>query len=233
MNSNYTGLTQSYWIGTWSAPNGAYPVVLDTEIRGGLRTITANSGETLTDISGLFLQDGMLVYLQKDYISTGGINYTGGLYYKYTNTGQRSTTSPRGILANGDSYWSPYSVDLSNYITKSQTGNFYTKNNPSGFIADAPSNGTGYIRKNNAWTPNNEPLSPFPSRSNININYSAGNISSIMYTYTGATQGYADYSYDGFNNLLSISYKAANHSTVLRTLTFGYNGSNITGYIVT
>ena len=681
MNSNYTGLTQSYWIGTWSAPNGAYPVILDTEIRGGLRTITADVGERLTDINGLFLQDGMLVYLRKSYTSNGGVPYTGGMYYKYTNSSDRSTTSPRGVLANGDSYWSPFvvtgsssqvdtstfyprsnpsgfvtssdlsnylttssasatyypqtnpngfitnsdlssyltsssasntyypktnpsgfitgidlssyltsssaslvnitggdltgrllsatvkklqgysldltappadgqtlqwdagssswragaipvggnggggrvyyfdfgnktgiapsgglpttgdnplsllgkayevgsgqaisaeldprysehlicsfvtasgdpgainipaglwdiniwasvnsasttqcsiraqiniynpttsgyrylastddvylyeadtiaqyilnatvpqtgiasneriyiqifgkkyttnnrnitiyfdsyrpshihttlpsvagdgivkvvngilqtpatnifdsdvdananiaqtkiqgltaslnslypknnpsgfitgvnlssylttssasntyypktnpsgfitgidlssylttnsasstyypktnpsgfitGVNLSSYITNSQTGNFYTNNNPSGYVSDAPSNGTGYIRKNNSWMPNNEPLSPFPSRSNININYNAGNISSIIYTYTGVRQGYADYSYDGSNNLQSITYKASDHTTVLRTLIFGYNGSDITGYIVT
>lgn len=556
MNSNYTGLSQSYWNGTWSIAGGAFPIALDTEIRGGLRTITADNGETLTDISGLFLQDGMLVYLQKSYTSAGGINYTGGMYYKYTNTGNRSTTPPRGVLANGDSYWSVFptggqtintgnfytkdnpsgfitgisnyniisgdltgqllsptinklqgysinltapptdgqtlqwdagsscwkagaipvggngggglvyyfdflntsginptggltsgtttlsllgreysigsgsltspnltpqntdvlvasfitasgnpgltnipaglwdfniwansdtdlatqtaikmvvniynpstssyrylsasdyvylydgtttaqyllnvtipqtgissneriylqlfgkkfvagsrtvtfyfdsyrpshvhttipsvagngvvkvvngvmqspatgifdsdvdananiaqskiqglttslaglypknnpsgyitGVDLSSYLTTSSASTtYYPKNNPSGYIPDAPSNGTGYLRKSNSWVSVDQPISPFPLRSNININYSGSNISSIMYTYTGTTQGYADYSYDESNNLLSISYKASNHSTVLRTLSFGYSGSNITGYIVT
>jgi hypothetical protein len=134
MNSNYTGLTQSYWIGTWSAPNGAYPVVLDTEMRGGLRTITADAGETLTDISGLFLQDGMLVYVQKDYISTGGIPYTGGMYYKYTNTGYRSTTSPRGILANGDSYWTVFPTGGGSSISLSPANSNQVLFNNSGSI---------------------------------------------------------------------------------------------------
>ena len=57
-----------------------HPIVLDTEIRGGLRFVSGEEGDRLEDISGQRLQEGMLVYLKTGY-EYGG--FQGDKYYKY------------------------------------------------------------------------------------------------------------------------------------------------------
>ena len=41
--ANYDGLTRNAWTGTW--PHGD-PIVLDTEIRGGLRHVSGDLGDS-------------------------------------------------------------------------------------------------------------------------------------------------------------------------------------------
>ena len=61
--SNYNGLTRNQWPGTWS-PSSSHPIVLDGEIRGGLRYVSGVDSDTVTNITGQRLQDGMLVYVK-------------------------------------------------------------------------------------------------------------------------------------------------------------------------
>ena len=56
--ANYNGLTRNQWPGTWS-PSSNHPIVLDTEMRGGLRYVSGDSGDKITDITGQRLQDGI------------------------------------------------------------------------------------------------------------------------------------------------------------------------------
>ena len=80
--ANYDGLTRNAWTGTWS-PSGDHPIVLDTEIRGGLRHVSGDLGDQLTDISGQRLQEGMLVYVKNTYGSvTGDTFYQNTVYYR-------------------------------------------------------------------------------------------------------------------------------------------------------
>jgi len=51
MSTNYDGLTRNPWPGTWSSA-GNQPIVLDTEIRGGLRLVSGILTDQLTDIPG-------------------------------------------------------------------------------------------------------------------------------------------------------------------------------------
>ena len=57
--ADYNGLTRNAWPGTWS-PSSNHPIVLDTEMRGGLRYVSGDSGDRVSDITGQRLQDGML-----------------------------------------------------------------------------------------------------------------------------------------------------------------------------
>ena len=63
---NYNGLTRNQWPGTFS-PSSNHPIVLDTEIRGGLRYVSGDSGDKVTDITGQRLQDGMIVYVENQH----------------------------------------------------------------------------------------------------------------------------------------------------------------------
>jgi len=75
-------------------------------------------------------------------------------------------------------------------------------------------------------------LCPFNAQSSLTFSYDgSGNITTLTYSYGGTTQGYADFVYSG-GNLSTITYKGPDHSTVLRTITFSYSGSNISGYTV-
>jgi len=75
-------------------------------------------------------------------------------------------------------------------------------------------------------------LCPFNAQSSLTFSYDgSGNITTLTYTYGGMTQGYADFAYSG-GNLSTITYKGSDHSTVLRTITFSYSGSNISGYSI-
>lgn len=107
--ANYDGLTRNTWPGTWS-PSADHPIVLDTEVRGGLRYISGNSGDQLTDITGQRLQEGMLVYVANSY---GDIE--GGRYYRYELLSGEVRNSSTGAMPNGDSNWSEFttsSLDL-------------------------------------------------------------------------------------------------------------------------
>jgi hypothetical protein len=81
MSADYSGLTRNNWTGTWS-PTGAFPIVLDTEIRGGLQSISGVSGDRLTDITGQRLVEGMLVYLKAGY-TVGDVTRASNSYFTY------------------------------------------------------------------------------------------------------------------------------------------------------
>ena len=108
MSSNYDGLTRNVWPGTWSTGTNS-PIVLDTEIRGTLHSITGDSGDRLTDIPGARIQEGMLVYVKTTYTS-GSTTYTGDNYYTYKLQGSESRNSSTGAVPNADANWSLFSV---------------------------------------------------------------------------------------------------------------------------
>jgi len=105
-NSNYSGLSVYNWPGTW-VPTAATPIILDTEIRGGVRTISGQSGDRLADVAGQRLQDGMLVWLQAGY-SANGYTFTSNTFYQYLSGGA-ARNGTTGNLPNGESYWTLFS----------------------------------------------------------------------------------------------------------------------------
>lgn len=100
MSTNYDGLTRNTWPGTWSS-SGTHPIVLDREVRGGLRFISGSDGDQLTDIQGQRLQEGMLVYVKTSY---GDI--TGDKYYTYKLLDGESRDSSTGDMPNNSGNWS-------------------------------------------------------------------------------------------------------------------------------
>ena len=100
MSTNYNGLTRNTWPGTWSS-SGTHPIVLDREVRGGLRYISGQSGDQLSDIEGQRLQEGMLVYVKNTYGSIAGDKY-----YSYRLLDGESRDSSTGEMPNNDGNWS-------------------------------------------------------------------------------------------------------------------------------
>lgn len=104
MSSDYSGLTRNLWTGTFS-PTADHPIVLDTEIRGSLRTVSGSLGDRLTDITGQRLEEGMLVYLKSGY--TSGLTVrVGGLYYRYNLQIGESRNVSTGAMPNAEANWS-------------------------------------------------------------------------------------------------------------------------------
>lgn len=101
--ANYDGLTRNTWTGTWS-PSGTHPIVLDTEIRGGLRFVSGEEGDRLEDISGQRLQEGMLVYLKNEYGE-----FQGDKYYKYLLLEGEDRDLSTGEMPNDSLNWSEVS----------------------------------------------------------------------------------------------------------------------------
>jgi hypothetical protein len=102
MAANYDGLTRNSWPGTWS-PSSNHPIVLDAEIRGGLRYVSGEVGDRLTDITGQRLQIGMLAYLASTYVD--GATFTGDNYYKYITLPGESRNPATGELPNATANW--------------------------------------------------------------------------------------------------------------------------------
>ena len=94
--ANYNGLTRNQWPGTWS-PSSNHPIVLDTEIRGGLRYVSGDSGDKVTDITGQRLQDGMIVYVENQH-TVGTKTFEAGKYYQYAVQAGESRDSSTGVL---------------------------------------------------------------------------------------------------------------------------------------
>lgn len=103
MSSDYSGLTRNLWTGTFS-PTASHPIVLDTEIRGSLRTVSGSSGDRLTDITGQRLEEGMLVYLKTGY-TAGATVRVGGLYYRYNLLTGETRDGSTGAMPNAESNW--------------------------------------------------------------------------------------------------------------------------------
>ena len=101
---NYNGLTRNQWPGTFS-PSSNHPIVLDTEIRGGLRYVSGDSGDKVTDITGQRLQDGMIVYVENQH-TAGTKTFEAGKYYQYAIQSGEARDSSTGVLPNDSDNWS-------------------------------------------------------------------------------------------------------------------------------
>jgi len=100
MATDYNGLTRNTWPGTWSS-SGTHPIVLDREVRGGLRYISGDVGDQLTDIEGQRIQEGMLVYVKNTYDSV-----TGDKYYVYKLQAGETRDPSTGAMPNSAANWS-------------------------------------------------------------------------------------------------------------------------------
>ena len=96
--ANYDGLTKNDWPGTW-VPSSEHPIALSNEIRGGLHVVSGEAGDTLTDISGQRLAEGMLVY-----------NTSDSRYYMYTLLDGETRNSSTGYMPNNSGNWSVFST---------------------------------------------------------------------------------------------------------------------------
>ena len=103
--ANYDGLTRLRAAGTWSPQPSTFPIVLDKEIRGGLRYCSGSDGDTLTNIPGSMLQEGMLVYLEN---TTG--TFTGGNYYQYLLQDGESRNTDTGAMPNANANWTRFNA---------------------------------------------------------------------------------------------------------------------------
>ena len=110
MSANYDGLTRNSWPGTWS-PTADHPIVLDREIRGGLRSITGAVNDRLTDITGQRLEDGMIVYLKSGYNDTG-TEFLADRYYRYNPLPGEVRNPNTGALPNSKENWELFGGDL-------------------------------------------------------------------------------------------------------------------------
>jgi len=106
--ANYDGLTRNVWPGTWSTGTNS-PIVLDTEVRGTLQSISGDSGDRLTDIPGARITEGMLVYVKTGYTS-GSTTYTADKYYTYKLQGSEVRSNVTGAMPNADANWTLFSV---------------------------------------------------------------------------------------------------------------------------
>jgi len=109
MATDYSGLTRNQWPGTWSAASNTIPIVLDSEMRGGLRQVSGNTNDKLTDIPGQRLQDGMLAYLTNGY-TAGGVTRASASYFQYNILSGQTRDSSTGALPNAEANWSPFSA---------------------------------------------------------------------------------------------------------------------------
>ena len=103
--SNYNGLTRNQWPGTWS-PSSNHPIALDTELRGGLRYVSGVDSDTVTNITGQRLQDGMIVYVKNAHGT-----FEGDRYYKYCLGVGESRDSATGSLPNAASNWKQFMLE--------------------------------------------------------------------------------------------------------------------------
>ena len=106
MSINLNGLTAiSTGNATWASPlANEMPVAVASQIRGGLWLVSGAEGDQLTNIPGIMLQDGMLVYLQAEYEepSDDTIVRAGNRIYQFTTDQDRPAN---GILTNEVGNW--------------------------------------------------------------------------------------------------------------------------------
>ena len=106
MAGDYNGLTRNTWPGTWSA-SASHPIVLDSELRGSLRSIAGTSGSRLTDITGQRLEEGMLVYVKTGY-TVGAVTRKSNTYYQYTLLVGQTRDINTGACPNSEANWSEF-----------------------------------------------------------------------------------------------------------------------------
>jgi len=100
--ADYNGLTRNAWPGTWS-PSSNHPIVLDTEMRGGLRYVSGDSGDRVSDITGQRLQDGMLIYVKKAHEG-----FEAEQYYSFKLQSGQYRDSSTGELPNASNNWEEF-----------------------------------------------------------------------------------------------------------------------------
>ena len=100
--ADYNGLTRNAWPGTWS-PSSNHPIVLDTEMRGGLRYVSGDSGDRVSDITGQRLQDGMLIYVKKAHEG-----FEAEQYYSFKLQAGQYRDSATGELPNNSNNWEEF-----------------------------------------------------------------------------------------------------------------------------
>ena len=143
-STNYDGLTRNTWPGTWS-PSGNHPIVLDTEIRGSLQSITGYPGDRLTDIYGQRLQEGMMVYVTTTY-TNGGYTRVGNSYYTYKLLTGEIRNNSTGSSPNAEGNWSLFSGSTSTQGSVGFTGSAGTGGSGTGYTGSigSASTATGY-----------------------------------------------------------------------------------------
>lgn len=106
MNPNFDGLTPTNWPGTWRSPSDA-PVVLDSDIRGTLQSVTGEPGDRLLDIKGQRLQEGMLVYVKTGYTESDTTTVRqADKYYQYKLLSGQVRSTATGAVPNTIANWS-------------------------------------------------------------------------------------------------------------------------------
>ena len=143
-STNYDGLTRNTWPGTWS-PSGNHPIVLDTEIRGSLQSITGYPGDRLTDIYGQRLQEGMMVYVTTTY-TNGGYTRVGNSYYTYKLLTGEIRNNSTGSSPNAEGNWSLFSGSTGTQGVIGFTGSAGTGGSGTGYTGSigSASTATGY-----------------------------------------------------------------------------------------
>ena len=132
---DYNGLTRNQWPGTWS-PSSNHPIVLDTEIRGGLRYVSGDVGDRLSDITGQRLQDGMVVYVENGY-TEGTVTYQSGQYYKFNVLAGESRDASTGVLPNDSDNWEFFKPDVSGLVYDSSSGLLTVSTNDGNTFTDS------------------------------------------------------------------------------------------------
>ena len=175
MPVDYSGLTRNTWPGTWS-PTGAAPIALDTELRGGLQSISGGAGDKLTDIYGQRISEGMMVFLKNGYVASG-YTRTSSTYYTYALLPGESRSQISGAMPNAEANWSEISFASGGGGTGSGVTSFLAlTDTPNSYVGAA-----GYVVTVNS--------------SSSGLEFSPAN--TVLYNLDG---GYADSIYGGITN---------------------------------
>jgi len=169
--ANYDGLTRNAWPGTWST-NGTHPIVLDVEMRGGLRLVSGLDGDTLVNIPSGMLQDGMLAYVASGYHA----DVTDNTYYKYSILSGESRDSNTGFLPNASGNWSEFSTggSSSRRTYNNITSDFSMSDSSDVIFLDTTSNSINVYLPTAAGNGGKELLFKFKAGSNSGVLVGSG-----------------------------------------------------------
>jgi hypothetical protein len=78
------------------------PIIIDRQMRGGLRRISGQANDRLLDVPAQMLQNGMLCFLEAAYVEANGLARNANTYYQYTTNVARD---PLGALPNAVGNW--------------------------------------------------------------------------------------------------------------------------------
>jgi len=143
MAVNYDGLTRNRWPGTWS-PGGDHPIVLNSEMRGGIHFVEGGTVEELTDIKGQRLVEGMIAYVKTSYTGVDG-----DTFYIYKSQSGETRDNATGALPNSSANWTKLVNSINEYeqLTVDNLffdGNTISTTNTDGDLILSP-NGDGTI----------------------------------------------------------------------------------------